>query len=124
MCGGTGDSSGLEACMPWSPVSQVASPDFHPEFGYLSPSPPMRRLVRVALIAAACGIVLGSALSLHWQQATDATTARAAPGGARGDEIARVAPRWRTVPVQPAAPVQAAAPAPPDANDVGPTAAP
>lgn len=53
--------------MPWAEHEQVAPPPaspspppYHPEFGYLSPSPHSRRSMRVGLIAGACGILLGA----------------------------------------------------------------
>jgi len=49
--------------MPWAEHDYVSPPPspptFHPEMGYLSPSLPTRRLLRVGLITGACGIALG-----------------------------------------------------------------
>jgi len=45
--------------MPSAPDSQGPA-HFHPEFGYLCPTPPTRRLIRVASIAVLCGLALGA----------------------------------------------------------------
>ena len=52
--------------MPWaehdyvSPPPVTSAPQYHPEFGYLSPTPQARRNWRVGVIAGVCGIMLGA----------------------------------------------------------------
>src|SRR5262245_44827714 len=50
--------------MPWAEheyeLPTSPPPKFHPEMGYLSPSLPTRRLIRVGLITGLCGIALGA----------------------------------------------------------------
>jgi hypothetical protein len=49
--------------------------DVHPEFGYLSPAPRVRREIRVALVSILLGMVLGAAIvTIGAGHATDAVS--------------------------------------------------
>jgi hypothetical protein len=88
--------------MPWAEHDQVSqptptAPKFHPEMGYLCPSPQSRRLLRVGLIAGACGLALGAAIAataLSPVQRPGAARAEAATtvGQTAADRTAAVAP--------------------------------
>jgi hypothetical protein len=61
---------------------RVSPPQIHPEFGYFCPTLPARRMMRVALIAAVCGLAFGAvgvlALSSPSGKAPDASASAAA----------------------------------------------
>jgi hypothetical protein len=49
-----------------------AAPNFHPEFGFLCPSPQARRRMRLALVGAMTGMVIGAAMELAVAHRNDA----------------------------------------------------
>jgi hypothetical protein len=55
-----------EECCPMSSFRSewAARPDFHPEFGYLCPSPRRRRRLRPVLVAAAAVLAVGATMAL------------------------------------------------------------
>jgi hypothetical protein len=52
----------MPAFNPMAPANHEY--DYHPEFGYLCPSPLLRRSVRVALMSAAVGVAIGACIVL------------------------------------------------------------
>jgi hypothetical protein len=54
----------MPAFNPMAPANHEY--DYHPEFGYLCPSPLVRRRVRVALMSAAVGVAIGACIVLSF----------------------------------------------------------
>src|SRR4051794_40681793 len=92
--------------MPWAVHDNVTpppppTPTFHPEMGYLCPSPHSRRVLRVGLISGACGLAFGAiaATALMSTPSPSATRAQSAAtvgqataSGHADDAAAAVAP--------------------------------
>jgi hypothetical protein len=68
---------------------QLPTHDFHPELGYLCPSPQLRQKVRVGLAAAAFGLVtgVGGALALLPRHSADVTWTEPAMAAAATDSV-------------------------------------
>jgi hypothetical protein len=53
-----------DAVRPWFQSEVTVAPAYHPEFGYLCPSPAVRRRLRAAMIFAGIGMLIGASIVL------------------------------------------------------------
>jgi hypothetical protein len=80
----------------------AARPDFHPEFGYLCPSPRRRRRLRLVLVAATAVLAVGATMALAAAHRGDADGRAAAVQRDSGADVTRASTSAADVAATPA----------------------